>query len=217
MSPAPSAETVESSRGILFIVSAPSGAGKTSLVSELPELESNMLVAVSHTTREKRPMETDAVNYHFVAPGVFQQMIKADAFLEYAKVFDHLYGTSKAAVERDLRAGRDVLLEIDWQGARQVRAALPQAVSIFILPPSLASLRSRLRSRGQDDDAVIQTRLATARSEISHCDEYDYLVVNDDFSVALGELRAITHAEHARYDHRRGHLKTLLDELLSTQ
>jgi len=134
LSPAPSAETVESSRGILFIVSAPSGAGKTSLVSELPELESNMLVAVSHTTREKRPMETDAVNYHFVAPGVFQQMIKADAFLEYAKVFDHLYGTSKAAVERDLRAGRDVLLEIDWQGARQVRAALPQAVSIFTNP-----------------------------------------------------------------------------------
>ena len=176
-----------------------------------------MVVAVSHTTREKRPKETDAVNYHFVAPGVFQRMIKEDAFLEYAKVFDHLYGTSKVAVERDLGVGRDVLLEIDWQGARQVRAALPQAVSIFILPPSLASLRSRLRSRGQDDNAVIETRLAAARGEISHCDEYDYLVVNDDFSIALGEVRAITHAEHARHDHQRGRFKTLLDELMSTQ
>lgn len=207
--------TAESSAGVLFIVSAPSGTGKTSLVNKLLEFEPNMMVAVSHTTRAKRAKETDAVNYHFVDPDVFERMIKENAFLEHAKVFDHLYGTSKAAVERDLSAGRDVVLEIDWQGARQVRVAFPQAVGIFILPPSVASLRSRLRSRGQDDDAVIEARLAAARGEMMHCEEYDYLIVNDDFAVALGELRAITGAEHARFSYRHTRLQWLLDELLA--
>lgn len=181
----------ESNKGTLFIVSAPSGAGKTSLVNALVERLPAISLSVSHTTRPIRPGETDRVHYHFVDDGVFDSMVARDAFLEHADVFGHRYGTALAPVEERLAAGEDVILEIDWQGARQVRAALPWAVGIFILPPSRETLLERLRSRGKDSDAVIEGRMAAADEEMSHQDEFDYRVVNDDFDTALEALGLI--------------------------
>lgn len=179
------------SQGTLFIVSAPSGAGKTSLVRELIESLDGIQVSVSHTTRAKRDGEVDGVNYHFTDVATFEAMIERGEFFEYAKVFDNYYGTSRQAAQTVLDAGQDVILEIDWQGARQVREQMPEAVSIFILPPSRSELERRLASRGTDEHAIIARRMRDAISEMSHYDEYDYLVVNDDFTTALQELQSL--------------------------
>lgn len=179
------------SQGTLFIVSAPSGAGKTSLVRELIESLDGIQVSVSHTTRARRDGEVDGVNYHFTDTATFETMIERGEFFEYAKVFDNYYGTSRQAAQTVLDAGQDVILEIDWQGARQVREQMPEAVSIFILPPSRSELERRLASRGTDEHAIIARRMRDAISEMSHYDEYDYLVVNDDFTTALRELQSL--------------------------
>ena len=184
--------------GTLYIVSAASGAGKTSLLRGLMARDDQVVISVSHTTRTPRPSEVDGRDYHFVDETAFLQLITSGAFLEHAHVFDRRYGTTYAAVEADLAAGRDVLVEIDWQGARQIRAQLEDTVSVFILPPSRAALEQRLRARAQDSDAVIHDRMQAAVSEMSHCGEYDYLVWNDDFETALADLEAIVRARRLR-------------------
>ena len=201
--------------GTLFIVSAPSGAGKTSLVAELLEGDPELHLSISHTTRPRRPKETAGVNYHFVDKAAFEKMIAEDAFVEYASVFGNYYGTSKAAIAEPLAAGQDVLLEIDWQGAALVRDVHPEAVSIFIVPPSQEALRERLQGRAQDDPEVIESRLAEARTEMQHYDEFDYLVVNDNFAVALEELRAIVLAERCRVSTRAARNSALIASLLN--
>jgi len=186
------------SDGILFIVSAPSGAGKTSLLKALVESTDRICVSVSHTTRAPRPGETDGQHYHFVDTATFERMVAAGEFVEHARVFDNHYGTSAAAVMNELVAGRDVVLEIDWQGARQVRERFRDAVSVFILPPSVEELRRRLSARGQDAEEIVERRMRDALSELSHFDEYDYLVVNDRFETALEDLRALMRAQRLR-------------------
>jgi len=181
----------------LFIVSAPSGAGKTSLVKALLEAVPGLAVSVSHTTRSPRPGEKEGAHYHFVNHDKFLELIDQDAFLEHAQVFGNWYGTSREGVQKSLSVGQDVVLEIDWQGARQARAAFPNAVSIFILPPSQDSLRQRLQGRGQDSPEVIEKRLAGAQEDLSHVEEFDHVVVNDDFSAALGHLITIVLAHRA--------------------
>ncbi|MDH5370972.1 MAG: guanylate kinase, partial [Gammaproteobacteria bacterium] len=176
--------------GTLFVISAPSGAGKTSLVKALLEQTNDIGVSVSHTTRLKREGEQDGVDYHFVDKESFISMVEQGAFLEHAQVFDNYYGTAVTNIETKLNQGEDVILEIDWQGAAQVRKQLPYAVNIFILPPSQAALEERLRGRGQDSDEIIARRMRDAKSETSHYSEYDYLVVNDDFESALTELKS---------------------------
>ena len=201
--------------GTLYIISAPSGAGKTSLVHALLEACPGLTVSVSHTTRAQRAAEQDGVHYHFVDESRFVSMIDDGAFLEHAKVFGNRYGTAIGPVLDRLRQGIDVILEIDWQGARQVREAMPQAVSIFILPPSRIELEQRLRGRGQDSDAVIARRMCDAVSEMSHHAEYDYLVVNDDFREARSDLMSIIRARRLRAAAQQQHLADTLDELLS--
>jgi guanylate kinase len=200
--------------GHLFVVSAPSGAGKTSLVRALIAARDNLRVSVSHTTRARREGEVDGVDYHFTDQPRFTRMAEAGEFLEHATVFDHSYGTSRAAVASLLDAGHDVMLEIDWQGARSIRAAAPDAISIFVLPPSLAALEARLRGRG-DDSAVIARRMRDAQREISHYPEYDYLVVNDDFDQALAALAAILDATAQRREAQRLRHAALLAELVA--
>ncbi|HEX2667404.1 MAG TPA: guanylate kinase [Gammaproteobacteria bacterium] len=201
-------------RGHLYLVTAPSGAGKTSLVRALLKDHPNIRFSISYTTRPRRPTETHSHDYHFVDKAEFERMVAAGEFLEHARVFDNYYGTSRKAVEAELAAGRDVLLEIDWQGAAQVRKLMPEAVSVFILPPSRAELERRLRSRGTDDDAVIARRLKDAVGDMSHWREFDYVVVNDDFDHALAELSGIAsgRGQAARAD--RPALKPILDTLL---
>jgi guanylate kinase len=177
-------------QGTLFIVSAPSGAGKTSLVKALRESLAGFTVSVSHTTRAQRPGEEHGRDYFFVARSEFERMIEAGEFLEHARVFDNHYGTARSTVEAALAQGQDVLLEIDWQGARQIRMLMPDCQSIFILPPSRKALQERLTARG-DGSEIIARRMRDAISEMSHYDEYDYLVVNDDFEQALAELKSI--------------------------
>nr|WP_163501381.1 guanylate kinase [Halomonas socia] len=203
------------SQGTLFIVSAPSGAGKTSLVRALLERLDGLQVSVSHTTRAMRPGELDGVNYHFVETASFEAMIKRGDFFEHARVFDNYYGTSRPAVQALLAAGTDVILEIDWQGARQVREQVAEAESVFILPPSLATLRQRLASRATDDEAVIERRMRDAVSEMSHYDEYDHVIVNDDFATALGDLEALVRAARSRLARVREAQAPLLQALLS--
>ena len=186
--------------GTLYVVSAPSGAGKSSLLRALLEsMGGDLAVSVSHTTRAPRPGEVDGRDYHFVEVETFRAMAAAGAFLEHAQVFDNFYGTSRAGVEARLAEDQDVILEIDWQGARLVREQMPQTVSIFILPPSRAALGERLRSRG-DDAAVIARRMRDAVSEMSHYDEYDYLVINDVFTTAQEELAAIMRSRRLRLE-----------------
>ncbi|BBT14106.1 MULTISPECIES: guanylate kinase [Pseudomonadaceae] len=177
--------------GTLYIVSAPSGAGKTSLVKALVDTDPRIRVSVSHTTRGMRPGEVDGVNYHFVSREAFVHMLEHGDFIEHAEVFGNLYGTSQRWLLQALAEGHDLILEIDWQGAQQVRHLMPQAKSIFILPPSQEALRQRLDNRGQDSAEIIERRMREAVSEMSHYVEYDYLVINDDFAVALEDLRAI--------------------------
>ena len=202
------------SAGLLFVVSAPSGAGKTSLVKALTERTERIGVSVSHTTRPMRPGEADGVNYHFIDNPQFEAMIEAEAFIEHAEVFGHYYGTSVAGVEQALASGMDVVLEIDWQGAAQVRQHFEDAISIFILPPSRTTLEQRLRDRGQDQDDVIQRRLSQAVEEMSHHREFDYLVVNDQFEQAVGELMSIVAAERLRLSAQEARIAPLVDELL---
>ena len=191
-------QTSTSFTGTLFIFSAPSGAGKTSLVKALLDCTSHIGVSVSHTTRAPRPGETDGKDYNFVSVETFRQLIEDNAFLEHAQVFDNFYGTSQQWVESELAEGRDVILEIDWQGAQQVRHLMPDAVSVFILPPSIEALQQRLSGRGQDSDETIARRMRDAQSEMSHYGEFDYLIVNDDFDNALQELRAVVVARRHR-------------------
>ncbi|WP_078082730.1 guanylate kinase [Microbulbifer mangrovi] len=205
------------STGTLYTVSAPSGAGKTSLVKALIEADSGVTVSVSHTTRPMRPGEVEGINYHFVDRDEFVEMLGQSAFLEHAQVFDNFYGTSKAWVEETLASGRDVILEIDWQGAEQVRKLMPETVGIFILPPSQQALLERLTGRGQDDQAVIDKRMAQAIDEMSHYVETDYLIINDDFATALAELRAIMVAERQRLGRQQENHGALLQSLLRNQ
>jgi guanylate kinase len=177
--------------GRLHVISAPSGAGKTSLVKALLAARPSLAVSVSHTTRTMRPTEVEGRDYHFVNNAEFDRLVAAGAFLEHARVFDNQYGTGREQVDAKRAAGRDVLLEIDWQGARQIRASATDCVSIFILPPSRAALEERLRSRKTDSDAVIARRLADAATDMSHCLEFDYAVVNDRFEQAVADLLAI--------------------------
>jgi len=202
-------------QGTLFVVSAPSGAGKTSLVKALVESTPGLDVSVSHTTRPQRPGEENGVNYHFVSKDTFAQMLNDNAFLENAEVFGNLYGTSKASVQEQLDAGTDVILEIDWQGAEQIRRQLPESVSVFILPPSKSVLRERLDGRGQDSESVIQGRMDQAAEQISHHVEFDYLIINDDFDVALNELRALIQSQRLTCRNQCERHRELIASLLS--
>lgn len=202
-------------RGRLYIVSAPSGAGKTSLVSALLDADSQVEVSISHTTRAARSGEQDGVNYHFVSVDEFEVIVANDDFLEHAKVFDNYYGTSRVWLEQRLVAGQDVILEIDWQGAQQVRTLMPEALSIFILPPSKAALRSRLEGRGQDSEEIIDRRMSEAESESRHFDEYNYLIVNDQFELARQELCAIFRVKRLEANRQAVKYKEVLAELLS--
>jgi len=203
------------SKGTLYIISAPSGAGKTSLVKALTGAAQHIVVSVSHTTRKMREGEKDGVDYHFVAQDNFLSMVGEGAFLEHAKVFDNYYGTSQSHVEQQLQQGQDVILEIDWQGARQVRKEFADALSIFILPPSSSALKERLQNRGQDNDEIINRRMQDAVSEMSHYAEFDYIIVNDDFDIALQELGSIFMANQLRQLQQEKKLQNLLTELLN--
>lgn len=175
----------------LIILSAPSGAGKSTIAKALRERLPNIAVSISHTTRAPRPGEENGVHYYFVTPAEFERLVAADAFVEHARVFDNSYGTSRAEIERLLKAGKDVILDIDWQGARNIKRAFPDAVSIFILPPSREALEARLRNRKQDSDEIIARRMRDAISEMSHHNEFDYVVVNDDLEAAIADMQAI--------------------------
>ena len=210
------ASSEPAARPRLYVVSAPSGGGKTSLVNALLERDDHVALSVSHTTRPPRPGERDGEHYYFVDEAAFAALAEKGAFLEHARVFDHRYGTGREAVERQLARGYDVLLDIDWQGARQVRAAFPEARTIFILPPSMSVLRQRLVDRGQDSEAVIERRMRDARSEISHADEFDHLIVNDDFSEALQRLHDIVRGRRSTADENAARNREILAQLLET-
>jgi guanylate kinase len=199
-------------RGNLFAVVAPSGAGKTTLVNALLERERNIRLSISYTTRAPRKGEVDGREYHFVSREKFEQMIAAGDFLEYADVYGNYYGTSKRWIENELSGDHDVLLEIDFQGARQVRALFPHMVGIFILPPSFAELRKRLKSRGKDSPEAIERRLASAREEISHVLEFEYIIVNESFETALADLIAVVRAARVSRAQQAIRLASLLDE-----
>ncbi|MDX1459715.1 MAG: guanylate kinase [Xanthomonadales bacterium] len=190
----PDASVTDAARdrsGRLFVIAAPSGGGKTSLVKALLEADPQLSLSISHTTRPMRPGERDGEHYHFTNEAGFRKRLERGEFLEHATVFGNLYGTHAGALQDQLDSGRDVILEIDWQGAAQVRYAFPYCCSVFIVPPSLAVLRERLSQRGQDSAQVIENRMAEARSEISHAHEFDYIVINDRFDEALSEIRDI--------------------------
>ncbi len=206
---------MSASTGTLYIVSAPSGAGKTSLVKALLDAQPQVRVSVSHTTRPMRPGEADGVNYHFVTREAFLERLQQGEFLEHAEVFGNLYGTSQHWVEQTLDQGYDLILEIDWQGAQQVRRLMPQAKSIFILPPTQEALRQRLTNRGQDSDDVIEKRMREAVSEMTHYVEYDYLVINDDFAHALIDLQAIFRSNQLLQTSQQQRFSALLQELLA--
>ncbi|GIC77379.1 guanylate kinase [Moritella sp. F3] len=184
-------------KGTLFIVSAPSGAGKSSLIKALLDANpsSDMKVSVSHTTRDIRPGEVDGTHYHYIPVADFKAQIENNEFFEWAEVFGNYYGTSRVMIENTLARGIDIFLDIDWQGARQIKEQIADARGIFILPPSREELERRLNSRGQDSDEIIASRMAEAEAEMSHYNEYDYLIINDDFSTALEDLHAIVRAE----------------------
>ncbi len=200
--------------GVLYIISAPSGAGKTTLVKSVTDTMQGVEISISYTTRPPRQGEREGVNYHFVDKAQFDDMLSRDAFLEHANVYDYCYGTSRDYVLERLRQGIDVILEIDWQGAQQVRKALPGCVTVFILPPSRDALAERLRSRGLDTDEVIQRRLREAVNEMSHCREYDYLIVNDDFPRAAADLSAILAVHRLSQRYQSVSLDSLLRSLL---
>ena len=212
------ANSAAAGQGTLYIISAPSGAGKSSLLRALLDTTGDELaLSISHTTRAPRPGEINGQDYHFIDTATFRDMIAGDDFLEHAEVFDNFYGTSKGGVQAQLAAGQDVILEIDWQGARQVRKLMPECIGIFILPPSREALRERLQNRGQDDAMVIERRMRDAISEMSHYDEYDYLIINDDFQVAQDELTAIVLSRRLRLPVQARRQAGLLAGLLASE
>lgn len=201
-------------KGTLYIVSAPSGAGKSSLIASILKrfnLDDSLRLSVSHTTRQPRPGEVDHVSYHFVTNEEFEALIARGAFYEYAHVFDHYYGTSKEIVEQWLNEGKDVLLDIDWQGARQIREQTPDAKGIFIVPPSIEELNRRLVTRATDAPEVIEKRMNKAMGEISHYDEYDYVIVNDDFEESVLNMRSIILANRSKLDKKKEEISELFD------
>lgn len=200
--------------GTLFVIAAPSGAGKTSLVNALVERVPNLNISISYTTRRPRENETHGEHYFFVSPEEFAVMEAQNVFLEHAAVFGHAYGTSRQWVEEKLKAGSDVILEIDWQGAKQIRYIYPESVSIFILPPSIEALAERLRGRGQDTESVIEARLAKAVREMEHCPDFDYIVINDDFEKAVVELESIVRSRHLITAQQMARYAELLANLL---
>ncbi len=202
-------------RGTLYIVAAPSGAGKSSLVNACLARDPAIRLSISFTSRAPRPGERHAEHYHFVSVDEFQRMVAADDFFEHALVHDDWKGTARQSVEPQLAAGNDVLLEIDWQGARQVRERVPDAVSVFILPPSRAALEQRMRTRGQDSEHVMRQRLAAAREEMSHYDEFDYVIVNEDFDTAVDEMCSIFMASRLRRDRQVMRHEALIAALLA--
>jgi guanylate kinase len=202
-------------QGTLFIIAAPSGAGKTTLVRAVINQLTQAVISISHTTRPQRPGEVDGVNYYFVTVEQFQALLQQDIFLEHAKVFDHYYGTSGQWVREQLRSGNDVILEIDWQGAQQIRLLFPHTVSVFIVPPSMQVLRQRLQERGQDSPEVIERRMQQAKAEISHYHEFDYLIVNDSFTNAVTDLKSIIHAQRLQSESQIKSNQKLLEALLS--
>jgi len=204
-------------QGTLYTISAPSGAGKTTLLKTLIKKTDHLKVSVSHTTRQPRSGEKNGVHYHFVTEDEFLHLLKTNVFLEHAQVFDHHYGTSRAGLIEQLKAGIDVILEIDWQGVQQIRQLMPETISIFILPPSRKALEKRLRKRAKDSKAVIAQRLHGAALEISHYAEFDYLVVNDNFSQAVKELQFIIYSQRLRQIRQASKLKDLLTELRETK
>lgn len=199
----------------LFILSAPSGAGKTSMVRKACERVDDLIVSVSHTTRGKRPKDRDGEDYHFVDEPTFHEMIARAEFLEHAKVFDNYYGTSQQSVEDLLKSGKDVLLEIDWQGADQVRRLMPDACSIFIVPPSRETLEKRLRDRASDSDAVIERRIADAVSDMRHFPNYDYLIINDNFEQAVDELCSVVISKRVEVNRQAEERSDVISALLS--
>ena len=205
-----------SMRGTLFIVAAPSGAGKSSLVNAVLARMPGIALSISYTSRAPRPGERHAQHYHFIGVEEFQRMIAAGEFFEHALVHGDYKGTARQSVEPQLAAGNDVLLEIDWQGARQVRAAMPEAISVFILPPSCEALQARMRARGQDSEEVIVRRLAAAREEMSHYAEFDYVIVNEDFETAVAEMQAVFLASRQRQPAQRARHVDLIAGLLAT-
>jgi guanylate kinase len=205
----------KTSTGTLYVFSAPSGAGKTTLVKALLEQTGDIGVSVSHTTRMPREGEIDGKDYNFVSQEQFKALIEQSAFLEHAQVFDNFYGTSQIWVEQELKAGRDVILEIDWQGAEQIRQQMPAMVSIFILPPSREELLKRLTGRGTDSQEIIDRRMHDAVSEMSHYGEFDYLIINDDFDSALQELRSVVLARRQRIAVQSQKQQELLENLLN--
>jgi guanylate kinase len=202
-------------KGTLYVISAASGAGKTSLVAAVLQRVTDIEVSVSHTTRAPREGEKDGVNYHFVDKAVFEAMVEAGEFIESAMVFGNMYGTSRQHLQEQLLKGKDVILEIDWQGARQIRKLMNDCRSIFIVPPSIAALRQRLTSRGQDDETIINRRMREAVSEMSHYVEFEYLVINDDFDEARENLVAIIMGERMLLEHQQQKHADLLVELLT--
>lgn len=209
--------TVMSKLSQLFVVAAPSGGGKTSLLRHLLDHTDDIALSISHTTRPMRPGEEEGAHYHFVNSDTFLQMIEEQQFFEYATVHGNYYGTSKAAIQNQLDDGIDVVLEIDWQGARQMKALFPRVVTVFILPPSFAVLEQRLHDRQQDSEAVIAARLDAARDEIRHVEEFDYWIVNDNFELAASHLHAIVEAERLRQPIQQARHQHLLAKLLKTQ
>ncbi|MCF7223842.1 guanylate kinase [Marilutibacter chinensis] len=201
-------------RGTLFIVAAPSGAGKSSIVNAVLARDPNICLSISFTSRKPRPGERHAEHYHFVSEAEFERMVEAGDFFEHARVHGDWKGTARQSVEPQLAAGRDVLLEIDWQGARQVRRQVPGAISVFILPPSRAALEQRMRNRGQDSEAVIAQRLAAAREEMSHYGEFDYVIVNEHFAVAVDEMCAVFTASRLRREMQIARHGKLISALL---
>lgn len=200
----------------LYIVASPSGGGKSSLIAALLEQDDQVRLSVSHTTRTPRPGEEDGVHYHFVNEQTFLELVDAGEFLEHARVFDNRYGTGRKAVERQLRDGYDVLLDIDWQGARQVRRSFPACRGIFILPPSMEILCRRLTDRGQDGAEVIERRMRDAKAEISHWDEFDFVVVNDDFGLALDDLQSIIRNGRPARPGQDDRMREILADFLET-
>ena len=201
-------------RGNLFIISAPSGTGKTSLMKSLLEMMPSLYLSISHTTRAKRPYEMDGIHYNFLIKSEFESLANSGQFLEYAQVFDNYYGTSKIWVEEQLAKGNDIILEIDWQGALQVKKKIDNTISIFILPPSYDELKSRLIDRG-DDDSLISKRMEGAKIEIIHYQEYDFIVINDDFNTALDELKAIIMTMKHGYPQQREYYDKFVTQLLN--
>jgi guanylate kinase len=215
MNPISASNPSSSRRGKLFVIAAPSGAGKTSLVKALLERMPELHVSVSHTTRNKRPTEQHGREYYFVSVPEFQNLVEKNEFLEHARVFDNYYGTGRRPVEEQLVKGHDVVLEIDWQGAQQVRKALPECKTIFILPPSRRALEERLRNRATDSNEVIERRLRDAVGDMTHSREFDYVVVNDDFEHAVSDLMRIVRGEGEDLRAGRATLQPLLSELLA--